>query len=296
MEDEQVIRQQMEDTRTSLTDKLETLENKVSDTVNEATSAVSETVASVKESIQDTVASVSGSVQDTVTTVKETLHDGVESVKSMFDIPHLVEQHPWPAVAGSIALGFCLERAFGKATTPMTEKMAEASAPMPTQPGQTGSGLQGAAFQGAAALQSRQGRTHHSTNGGHAPRDKHEKHGAKKHSLLAALGPEIEQIKGLALGALFGLARELIVKAVPPEMGERLKDIVDNVTTKLGGKPMEKPFGEFGEQASGEQASGERSTGDKPYGEQAATESGRAGEKKAGLGLGRERGDWQRGY
>jgi len=280
MEDEQVIRQQMEDTRTSLTDKLETLENKVADTVQEATSAVSETVTSVKESIQDTVATVTGSVQDTVTTVKDTLHDGVESVKNMFDVPHLVEQHPWPAVAGSIALGFCLERTFGKATTPMTEKMSEASAPMPNQPGQAGSGATG--YQGA--LQSRQGRSH-STNGGHTPREKHEKHAPKKSSLLSALGPEIEQLKGLALGALFGLARELIVKAVPPEMGERLKEIVDNVTTKLGGKPLEKPLGEFGERS-----------GDEPQGEQAATETGQAREKKAGLGLGRERGDWQRGY
>jgi ElaB/YqjD/DUF883 family membrane-anchored ribosome-binding protein len=292
MEDEQVIRQQMEDTRTSLTDKLETLENKVSDTVQEATSAVSDTVASVKESIQDTVATVTDSVQDTVTTVKDTLHDGVESVKSMFDIPHLVEQHPWAAVAGSIAVGFCLERTFGKRTTPMTEKMAEASAPIPAQPGQTG--YEGAVFPGAAAMQSRQGRGHHSTNGGHAPRARHEK-AAKKHSLLSALAPEIEQVKGLALGALFGLAREMIVKAVPPEMGERLKEIMDNVTQKLGGKPLEQPFGEFGEQSSGEKTSGGKSS-DQPHGEQTATESGLSREKKAGLGLGRERGDWQRGY
>jgi len=273
MEDEKVIREQMEDTRTSLTEKLETLEHKVADTVQEATSAVSDTVASVKDSIQDTVASVTGSVQETVTTVKDTLHDGVESVKSMFDVPHLVEQHPWTAVAGAVAVGFCLERTFGKSSAPMTEKMAEASVPVaaPTQTGSAG------AFPGAAASQSRQNRGHHSSNGGSHGHSSREKSSGKKSSLLAHLAPELDQLKGLALGALFGMARELLVKAVSPEMGERLKEIMDNVTTKVGGKPMEHPFG------------------DQTGREEAAAGTGRDREQKAGLGLGRERGDWQRG-
>lgn len=274
MDDEKMIREQMEETRTSMTEKLETLENKVADTVQEATSAVSETVTTVKDSIQDTVAAVTGTVQDTVTTVKDTLHEGVESVKSMFDVPHLVEQHPWSAVACSLAVGFCLERTFGKAkAASMTEKMSEASAPTPGQPT-----FPGAAFQGAAALQSRQGKGHHGSNGGHHGHAKHG-HAARdkpaSKSIWGLLGPELEALKGLALGAMFGMAREMLVKAVPPEMGERLKDIMDNVTTKLGGKPFEKPFG------------------DQPGAEEATEGQGR--EQKAGLGLGRERSDWQRG-
>jgi len=42
----------MKETRTALTEKLETLENQVIGSVHEATCAVSETVASVKEAVQ----------------------------------------------------------------------------------------------------------------------------------------------------------------------------------------------------------------------------------------------------
>src|SRR5262249_60459600 len=98
--------------------------------VEDATSAVSETVATVKDSIQDTVSTVTGSVQDTVTTVKDTFQEGVETVKSLFDVPEIVAHHPWPAMAGAVALGFCLERYFGK-TDSVAQKMAEAAPPAP---------------------------------------------------------------------------------------------------------------------------------------------------------------------
>ena len=110
MEDELVIRQKMEDTRTSLTDKLETLEGKVAETVEGTTEAVTETVATVKESITETVEAVKDSVEETVTAVKDTVEEGIETVKSVFDVPHWVEQYPWPVMAGSVAVGFCLER------------------------------------------------------------------------------------------------------------------------------------------------------------------------------------------
>ena len=48
MENEEVIRRQMEHTRESLTDKLETLEDKLLHSVQQATSAVTETVAKIR--------------------------------------------------------------------------------------------------------------------------------------------------------------------------------------------------------------------------------------------------------
>jgi len=84
MEDEKVIRHQMEDTRTSLTEKLETLEEKVLAPVQEATAAVSETVISVKESVQE----------------------GVKNVKDFMDVPQQFDRHPWVMLGGSVACGF----------------------------------------------------------------------------------------------------------------------------------------------------------------------------------------------
>jgi len=234
MEDEDLIRQQMEETRTSLTEKLETLETKVAETVEGATTAVSETVTTVKDSIQDTVCAVKDTVQDTVATVKDsvhntvasvkdTLHDGVEAVKSAFDVPELVRQHPWPMLGASVAAGFVLERLVGKkapgssaAATHMAEMMSEASTPAGPQAGSSGH---------------RHGRGHHSTNGG-------SKKPARTAGIMSMFGPELNKLKSLGLSALLGVTREMVSKGLPPEMGGQLRDIIDNVTRKLGGEPL----------------------------------------------------------
>src|SRR5262245_32231763 len=109
MDDEQVIREKMEETRTSLSEKLETLENKVVDTVKEATEAVSDTVGTVKETVEETVSTVKGSVESAVGTVKGAVTDSVETVKDWLDVSTHVQNHPWLAMAGAVAAGYCLE-------------------------------------------------------------------------------------------------------------------------------------------------------------------------------------------
>jgi len=75
----EVIRQQMDDTRTALQDKLETLEQQVKDTVQEAT----EGVQTVKEAVQETV----------------------NNVKESLDFKLQYQQHPWLFFAGATAIG-----------------------------------------------------------------------------------------------------------------------------------------------------------------------------------------------
>jgi len=100
MENEpELIRDQMQETRTALTEKLEALESQVSGTVQSATAAVTETVEAVKSTVAETVGTVKDSVQETVSTVKE-------SVKDAFDLPAHIERHPWAAMLGSVAVGY----------------------------------------------------------------------------------------------------------------------------------------------------------------------------------------------
>src|SRR5579859_1541072 len=80
----EITRADLDETRASLSEKLETLEQQVVHSVHGATNAVNETVESVKDAVHDTVAKV-----------RETL-----------DIPLQVKQRPWGMVGGSIALGF----------------------------------------------------------------------------------------------------------------------------------------------------------------------------------------------
>jgi len=230
MAEEDVIRHQMEDTRTSLTDKLETLEQQVVDTVQGATSAVNETVESIKDTVKDTVTTVKDSVQDTVSAVKDTVQGSVDTVKDFMDVGAHVDRHPWVMLGGSMLLGYCLGNMFGKRSEPsrMTESFAA------EQPRSNGHRLS------------------HSGKG--AARENRRRESAGQGLLgswLGELGPEIDKLKSLALGTLFGTAREMIIKAVPEHIGEQLKEVVDNVTTKLGGEPL--PSSEWAGSPSSEQ-------------------------------------------
>jgi ElaB/YqjD/DUF883 family membrane-anchored ribosome-binding protein len=212
MANEEVIRQQMEETRTSLTEKLETLENKVVETVQGATEAVSDTVATIKDTVQETVTSVKDSVDDTVSTVKDTVSGSVETVKEYMDIRGYVAEYPWLMMGASVATGFALGALLGG----RRDELAPMTRPIETA--RVGDGPP---------------RSHH-RNGGHHRR-REEKSQA---SWLSEFAPEISKLKGLALGTLLGTAREMIAKSMPGQMGQHLSQIVDNITTKLGGEPM----------------------------------------------------------
>jgi ElaB/YqjD/DUF883 family membrane-anchored ribosome-binding protein len=96
MENEaELIRQQMLETRTALTEKLETLEEEVAAKVKDTTDSVVETVETVKDTVENTVQTVSQTVENTVETVKET-----------FDMSRQFEAHPWLFVGGAVAVGF----------------------------------------------------------------------------------------------------------------------------------------------------------------------------------------------
>jgi hypothetical protein len=206
------LHHQMMETRTALTEKLETLENQVIGSVHDATCAVSKTVASVKEAVQDTVGSLKESVQDTVDSVKETVN-----------IPHQVDRHPWVMVAGSVALGHVGGRILQRGTE-YRERPTYASRHMgfvaaPEGPRE----VRPATTPDSAAP----------ANGQHG-------------GLLAQLGeqfaPELRKLKGTAIGTTFALLRDLITPSLPPAVGQRVREIMDDMTTKLGGDPLPEPI------------------------------------------------------
>lgn len=90
-EDTEVIRQQMDETKAQLAEKLETLEQQVAETVQSTGDVVSATV----EAVQETVENVTGAVQG-----------AVQSVNHAFDLRAHLETHPWYVLGGSVAVGF----------------------------------------------------------------------------------------------------------------------------------------------------------------------------------------------
>ena len=87
----EVIRQQMEETKSQLSEKLVSLETQVTDTVQSTGTAVNATV----EAVQVTVETVTGAVQD-----------AVQSVSNAFDIRRQIEKHPLMAIGGAVVLGY----------------------------------------------------------------------------------------------------------------------------------------------------------------------------------------------
>jgi len=179
----EVIRHQMEETRSSLADKLGELEGQIRGAVEGATNLVTDTA----ETVQETVHNVTETVQETVHNVAEA-----------FDLSRQVDRHPWPMMGAAVATGFVGGMLLSRLGS--VGEMASSAA----------SSLNGATSRVAAAV---------------------EQPGPFR-DLLARL-------KGLAVGALMGVARDQLVKAIPPDYSEDVTRMVDDLTTQLGGKPRE---------------------------------------------------------
>src|SRR4051794_33818772 len=182
----EVIRQQMEVQRAALTEKLETLENKLVETVQGAREAVAETVHEAKEAVHETVQTVRDSVQSSVETVKET-----------FDVRRQVDRHPWAMFGGSVALGFAAGWLLNRGGETRSRGTFGASYPSSAY---TDSG-----YAAAASRPSEERFT-----GGAAPASP-----GWIEQLAQGFAPEVQKLKGLAIGAALSVARDLVGQAVP---------------------------------------------------------------------------------
>jgi len=201
----EVIRHQMEEKRASLADKLDLLENQVLETVHEATAGVNQIV----ENVTSTVGAVTDNVQDTMTSVKETLAEGVQdtvdAVKDTFNVSEHVRKHPWAALGCSFAVGlaggYLLRRpsSNGSRSQPRPEPHSQ---PQPTS------------F--AASTPARE----------------------EPSPLEEAAKTALTSLKGLAIGALMGVIREVATKSLPASLEDEVASMLNQVNAQLGGKNL----------------------------------------------------------
>jgi ElaB/YqjD/DUF883 family membrane-anchored ribosome-binding protein len=230
MADEQepeMIRRQMEAQRTSLGEKLETLENKIVRTVEGA-----------REAALDTVHTVKDSVHSSVETVKETVESSVESVKEALDLKRQVERHPWTMIGGAIAVGFAAgwllnrfeERlrptASGKPSPSAGTPSLSATSPSPGEQAAPASRL--GVYPGMAPL-----------SPAAPPVSMPQERETWADRLSQTLAPELNKLKGLAIGTLMGVIRDLVTESMPDPMRSKLNEVVNDITCKLGGEPIE---------------------------------------------------------
>jgi ElaB/YqjD/DUF883 family membrane-anchored ribosome-binding protein len=199
MENEtEMIREQMLETRTALTEKLENLEEQVTAKVKGTTDSIAETVESVKEA-----------VENTAHTVERTFENTVESVKDTFDLSRHFEEHPWVMLGGAVLVGFIGGRILDRATAP-PQMTANGISPEPryeTAP---------SSYQAASSR----------TEPGW---------GAE---VVHALRPAMAKLGQLAIGVTTGIIGEMVREQLPDTLKKDVGEAIDDITVALGGKPL----------------------------------------------------------
>jgi len=214
----EMIEQQMKETREDLTKKLEQLEQQVVETVQSTTNAVTDTVENVKDVIEETVGSVQNAVEDTT-----------EAVKKTFDLRLQVENHPWLMLGGSVAVGFVAGRLLEGLLPPPRTYRSEALPP-PSYGGVQGEG-NGPSYR-------------YAEQPAPPPREPASKESSGEGwlgALTKQFAPEIDKLKGLALGTVLGVVRDMARQALPGELGGKVSEMLDDVTEKVGGEPFKGP-------------------------------------------------------
>jgi ElaB/YqjD/DUF883 family membrane-anchored ribosome-binding protein len=205
----EVILKQMEDTRASLTEKLEALESQVAGTVQATTEAVTETV----EAVKDTVENVTEAVKETANSVAETFN-----VKLQF------QRHPWGMFGGTVAVGIVAGYLLGgKRQQRENGRVAE-------EPARTAGPY--ASVSTEAAFRQEPQPSWPPPPPSTPPREHQEP--ARTSWVWDSLG----KLKGLAVGSLMGVVRDLTERALPESLRERVTQEIDNLTTHLGGEPV----------------------------------------------------------
>lgn len=214
----ELIRQKMAQTRESLRQKLDSLEDRTLGVVRETT-----------EAVQSVAETVEGTVESATKAVKKTVRNSVK----MLDLGRHVEEHPWAAMSGAVATGFALSFLLSRSrgSTDDSQWRRQQFATQGYQPPPP----QQRTITPQPASQSQQS--------------------SVVSGLTQLLGPSIDSLKQLAIGTAIGVVKDMAMQSVPREWSEELGKVFNNLTESLGGTPVESP-GE--EHSQGQQENAER--------------------------------------
>lgn len=211
----ELIKQQMNQTRVSLTEKLEALENKVFGTVHDTSGTISNTVQQVSSTVRDTVREVGAAVRETTGNVRASVREAVSSARDAVSISRQMHEHPWLMLGGSVFAGYVgglvldnLER--GRLLSPPSLSAApERLLPQGSEVRERAESVQAPRRGGSSFLK----------------------------ALVETFAPELDKLKRVALGTALGLVRDKVGESVPEHLREDVTALMDRVTQKLGGEP-----------------------------------------------------------
>jgi len=232
----------MEETRASMTEKLELLEERVRETLEETKSAVEDIVENVKDTVDETVGVVKETVDgakstvvDIVENVKGTMDDTVTTVKHTFDLSYQANQHPWVFFGGAVLLGGFL----GSLLQPQTRANGSRSEYYEDVDKDES---YGAALAGQAEFPAQKA-AHHFTAPSERPRaGRTSQQESGWWSGLGQFQEELNIVKGAVISTLVETVREMIRQNMP-SVAPKLEKAIDSASQKLGAEPI-KPSAE----------------------------------------------------
>jgi len=186
------------------------------DEIDSTRSGLADKLDALENRVMGTVQSAQETVEDSIQIAKDT----VASVMHTFDIKHHVKQHPWAIVGGcflgGLALGAWYQTGRRPRQTPDrpagTKTTFSTNHSLPAQQCDDGN-FAAAAPQPQSPPPSRP-------------------------VLFELFHDEIAKVKGMAIGYVMGLARDAI-KDAAPQWAPQIDDMMNRVTTKLGGEPAQ---------------------------------------------------------
>jgi hypothetical protein len=218
-QDLDMIEHQMQQTRASLAERTEALERQVVGMVHDTTAAIAGSVESAKEAVTETVSEVKG-----------TVHEALEFARQALDLRLQVIRHPYAMLGGSLLLGFLTPRLLETIHSTQGRGAGEESS-MHRHP----SLGQRPADQETFAM------ADGPSNGPVRMSSAHDS-GNWLGNTRSQFAEEIDRLKKLAIGAVFGAVRDYVSASAPGQVGTELGSIIDSFTIKLGGKPIQGPL------------------------------------------------------
>jgi len=174
--------------------------------------SISEKLDLLERRVVDTVEGATHAVSDTVETVRDSVRDSVQSMQANLDPVRQANRHPWTTFAVCMGAGYAVGKVLEGGLAPRSAVIDQpASWPHPSPSAEAAS------------------HASHPNNGATS---------AFMRNVVQPLEPDLRRLKEMGIGMLFGVVRDFLHDVAPQPIRDRLHEVVDDVTRRMGGEPV----------------------------------------------------------
>src|SRR5918996_238204 len=101
------IKQNIEETRTAMTKKIEKIEGRVHETMEGTKSTIDSIVGNINR-VKDTMEETKSIIDTSIDTLRQAVDETVERVKSTAELIDQVKQNPWIMLGSAVLVGYVL--------------------------------------------------------------------------------------------------------------------------------------------------------------------------------------------